>query len=766
LTVRGHARRQLVLKRSSFQEGLAEVGFGIAFLLNITLRFALLFYVGIALSAAEQTNHWAFQPLVAPAVPPSAYASPIDAFVSIALEKKGARIAPEAERRVLIRRLSFDLRGLPPSAEEVAAFLEDKSGNAYERLVERFLDSPQYGERWGRHWLDIVGYADSNGYFSADSDRPLAWKYRDYVVRSLNANKPLDRFIQEQLAGDELVGYVANGDVTPEMLDPLIATHFWRNAPDGTGESDGNPLEVKVDKYAVLESNVQIFGAAFLGLTLQCSRCHDHKFEPVKQEDYYALQAIMRPAFDIDHWLKPNERVIEVGLRAEREAHHKKSAEIERDLKMLRESLEGLTAPFRKQAVEANLASLDESLRKSIQKALDTKEKDRSVEMKSLLKTNAAFVEVSEDALGTKFPPFAAAAKSIQEAITRRAADRPAPLEKIAATFEPTNTPPTHHLLVRGNHANEGNEVVAAVPTVFRAHHDTKDEGFTCACVTSGRRLALARWVTAGDNPIVPRVLANRIWHYHFGQGLVSTIDNLGRSGARPVAPELLDWLAAELVRSGWDLKHIHRLIVTSAAWKQALNPAEEGELALGRVRSERLDAESLRDAMLAVSGELDLRVGGAYVGTTTDKQGQVVLEEKKPGAVRRSIYLQQRRTSPVDFLATFDGPAHNPVCVQRVSSTVALQSLSLLNSEFVHLRARAFAKRLLGSCAGDPSTMADKAFELAYSRPASNPELTAAREFLGTQSAIYKDEPDAQVRVWTDFCQMLLASNTFLYVD
>jgi hypothetical protein len=227
-----------------------------------------------------------------------------------------------------------------------------------------------------------------------------------------------------------------------------------------------------------------------------------------------------------------------------------------------------------------------------------------------------------------------------------------------------------------------------------------------------------------------------------------------------------LDWLAAELVQSGWDLKHIHRLIVTSAAWKQALNPAEEGELALGRARSERLDAESLRDAMLAVSGELDLRVGGAYVGATTDKQGQVVIEEKKPGAVRRSIYLQQRRTSPVDFLATFDGPAHNPVCVQRVSSTVAQQSLSLLNSEFVHLRARAFAKRLLGTCAGDPSRVADKAFELAYSRPASNAELLAARDFVGTQSAIYKDEPDARVRVWTDFCQMLLASNTFLYVD
>src|ERR1051326_3989731 len=279
--------------------------------------------LGCPLPARPATNstHWAFQPLRRPAVPASALPNAVDAFVSSAPAKKRRSLAPEANRRALIRRLSFDLRGLPPSVEEVADFLKDTRPEAYERLVERFLASPRYGERWGRHWLDLAGYADSNGYFSADSDRPLAWKFRDYVVRSIGADKPLDRFIQEQIAGDELAGYVSGGDVTPEMIDLLIATPFWRNAPAGTGESDGNPLEVKVDRYAVLEGNVQIVGSAFLGLTLQCARCHDHKFEPVTQADYYGLQAILRPAFDPERWLKPNERAIETGLRSEREAH-------------------------------------------------------------------------------------------------------------------------------------------------------------------------------------------------------------------------------------------------------------------------------------------------------------------------------------------------------------------------------------------------------------------------------------------------------------
>ncbi len=775
---------------------------------------------------ATNSTHWSFQPLVRASVPAGKQSVAVDALVSSALARDGRVLAAEAGRRTLIRRLSFDLRGLPPSPEEVAAFLKDQRPGAYERLVESFLVSPQYGERWGRHWLDIVGYADSNGYFNADSDRPLAWKFRDYVVRSMNADKPLDQFIREQIAGDELAGYVAGGDVTPEMVDPLIATHFWRNAPDGTTESDGNPLEVKVDKYAVMEGSVQILGSAFLGLTLQCARCHDHKFEPVTQEEYYGLQAILRPAFDFDHWRKPNEREIEVGTRAERETHQHRTAEVERDLKTLKESLEGLTAPFRRQVLEHNLAPLEKSLREAIQKALDTKEKERSEAMKSLLKTNAALVDVSAEALKAKFPVFASASETLREAIKTRESQKPAPLDRIAATFEPTNQPPLHHLLVRGNHANEGKEIGPGAPAVFQvsfqgtarqARHPgegsdnvpepaKKLEDGSMAH-SSGRRLALAHWLTSPENPILARVLVNRVWHYHFGQGLVGTLENLGQSGKRPVHPELLDWLASEFIESGWSLKHLHRLILNSATWKQGANPLVSGdqrqdkgvgkgtERRPGGLRGarrpagddywslisepRRLDAESLRDAMLAVSGELDLSIGGAYVPTTTDKQGQVIIDEKLAGARHRSIYLQQRRTFPVSFLSTFDGPAHNPVCVQRVTSTVALQSLSLLNSEFVRSRARAFSKRVLRSADFSPqeATDGDKqkakvtatlrlAFDLAYCRPPTSEELSAAEAFLRAQGAIYAGQPDASERVWTDLCQMLLASNAFLYVD
>ncbi len=754
--------------------------------------FLVALFTACELAAAPVTNstHWAFQHLVCPPLPARKYSNAIDAF-AFSATKKGRAPAAEADRRTLIRRLSYDLRGLPPSPEEVSTYLKDTRADAFERLVESFLSSAQYGERWGRHWLDIVGYADSNGYFNADSDRPLAWKFRDYVVRSVNADKPLDRFIQEQIAGDELVGYVAGGDVTPEMVDPLIATHFWRNAPDGTTESDGNSLEVKVDKYAVLEGNVQILGSAFLGLTLQCARCHDHKFEPVTQAEYYSLQAILRPAFDPEHWLKPNERAIEIGLRSEREAHQRRVAEIERDLKTLNESLEGLTAPFRKRLIDENLAPLEAPLRKEIQEALDTKEKQRTEAMKSLLKTHAALVDISTNALEEKFPAYAAAAGPLRQAIKKKESDKPAPLEKIAATFEPTNSNPVHHLLVRGNHAKEGKEIAPGTPAIFNAvipgsqgvpdespaHSESPSDGDSNSN-SSHRRLALAHWLTSPNNPIVARVLVNRVWHYHFGQGLVSTLDNLGQSGARPTSPELLDWLASELIRSGWSFKHLHRLILNSAAWKQACAPLDAGSTMI-RSQPLRLDAESLRDAMLAVSGELDLASGGPYVPTKTDKQGQIIIDEKQDGAYRRSLYLQQRRTAPVSFLSTFDGPAHNPVCIQRVSSTVALQSLSLLNSEFVRLRARAFAHRILACKNFDANQVTNVnpgraklkpplcfAFELAYSRPPADKELAAAKSFIAEQAAICREQPDAAARVWTDFCQMLLASNAFLYVD
>src|SRR5262249_10745832 len=258
---------------------------------------------------------------------------------------------PEADRTTLLRRVHLDLTGLPPTPTEVDAFLADRSVDAYERMVERCLASPRYGERWGKYWLDAAGYADSNGYFNADSDRPLAWRYRDYVIRSFNADKPYDRFVQEQLAGDELAGYVVGGDVTPAMVEPLTATHFLRNAPDGTGESDGNPDEVRIDRFTVLEGNLQIAMNCLLGVTVQCARCHDHKFEPLTQEEYYRLQAILFPAYCPERWVKPNDRTVMATSRAHREAYQRRIGQIDRQIKALRDSVNSVAGPLREQLV-------------------------------------------------------------------------------------------------------------------------------------------------------------------------------------------------------------------------------------------------------------------------------------------------------------------------------------------------------------------------------------------------------------------------------
>lgn len=699
---------------------------------------------------------------------------PIDRFVARRLQEAGATLEPAAERPALLRRLSFDLRGLPPTPEELARFVSDTRPDAWERWIETFLSSPDYGERWGRHWLDIAAYADSNGYFNADSDRPLAYKYRDYVVRSIQTEKPFDRFIQEQIAGDELVGYARGGDITPDMVEPLVATGFLRNVPDGSGESDGNPLEVKVDRYTVLEGAVQQIGSAFLGITLQCARCHSHKFEPVKQEEYYGLQAILRPGYDPENWLKPNERVLVVGTQAEREASEKAIRQHERDSKTLHEAMEALLAPFRKQRIEENLKSLDEATRKSVQQALEKSEKDRNDAMKQLLKSHAALVEVSQEDLEQRFPDYAAAQRPLQHALSRLDATKPVPLDRIAAFHEPAKAPPVHRLLVRGNHATEGDAVEPTVPVSLTIKTGFRP-GSPEPSHTTGRRLALARWLTAPDNPVVARVLVNRVWNYHFGQGLVPTLENLGQSGGKPSSVDLIDWLASEFVRSGWSLKHLHRLILTSGTWRQRVR-AEVPETVPGllKVGPSRLDAEALRDAMLAVSGELDRKVGGPYVPIRVEGDGQITVDEKKTGAHRRSLYLQQRRTQPPAMLQVFDGPAHNPVCVQRVQSTVALQSLALLNSEFVRLRSKAFARRLLGDEVGGGQDLSNEATESrlalsirsAYGREPSSRELELGREFLRRQMAIYPESPERRLNAWTDYCQMILASNEFLYVE
>ena len=410
--------------------------------------------------------------------------------------------------------------------------------------------------------------------------------------------------------------------------------------------------------------------------------------------------------------------------------------------------------------------------------AFDTPEAQRSEAMKSLLKARTNGIKVEVAVLARRFPDLEAALTPLRESLQRRAAVRPPPVEQVSLLSEPASPPPVHHLLIRGNHASEGVEVGPGIPMSLGA----PAAQFAGGVPTSGRRLALARWLTDSRHPLVARVWVNRVWKLHFGEGLVTTADNLGRSGSAPSHPELLDWLATDFIRSGWSLKHLHRRVLDSAAWRQSsrLDDRSPDELAaveqarqvdganrwLWHSPIRRLDAESLRDSMLAASGELELQLGGAYTPIQVDGAGQILVDDSAPGARRRSLYLQQRRTQPVQFLEVFDGPQPNPVCIQRNPSTVALQSLSLLNSEFARNRARSMARRLLEPGGVPADTSLRTAFELAVGRPPTPVVSEASTAFLRSQARLYEGSNDAGIRVWTDFCQMLLAGNAAVYVE
>jgi hypothetical protein len=712
--------------------------------LRISACLALL-VIGIVSAEEKKPQHRAFAPVVRPTVPTvkSAARTNVDRFILAILEAKGLTLNPEADRTTLIRRVSFDLTGLPPTVEEIDRFLADKSTDAYEKMVDRFLASPHYGERWGKFWLDAAGYADSNGYFNADSDRPLAWKYRDWVIKSFNNDKPYDRFVQEQLAGDELVRFAPDGDVTPAMVEALTATHFLRNAQDGTGESDGNPDEVRTDRFTVLEGNVQNLMNCLLGVTVQCARCHDHKFEPLTQAEYYGLQSLLFPVYNPERWTKPNDLVIAIATRLELAETTRKNQLVDKQVK----------------AAKDGLAAFAETLREQY---LDELKQQKEPAKK-----------ITDDDLAKRFPEFAALRERVQKTIAEREKDRPRSLEKISAFFETDPKPAVHHVLKRGQHNQPGDEVQPGVPVAL----STTKNSFAIPArldgrVSTGRRTAFANWVTSPENPLFARVMVNRVWQHHFGTGIVATPDNLGMSGAKPSHPELLDYLAAEFVASKWSVKSLHRLIITSAVYRQSSTPRAELDAIdpenrlLSHFPLRRLDAEAVRDAMLSASSELDVRGGGPYVPSKRTAEGVVEIGEKTPGAYRRSVYLQQRRTQVVTFLSLFDSPAIVSTCGKRTPSTVPLQSLAMLNSEFARARSKAFAVRLAREAGDDSAKRVALAYRLACAREVTKDEAAACEKFLAKQRDVYAKEKDADTRAWVDLCQVILASNAFLYVE
>jgi hypothetical protein len=700
----------------------------------------------------------------------------IDLFILAALEAKGLALAPDADRATLARRLCFDLTGLPPTPEEVEAFQKDASPDAYEKLVERYLASPRYGERWGKFWLDTAGYADSNGYFNADSDRHFAWRYRDYVIKSFNDDKPYDRFVREQLAGDEVAGLVPGGTVTPEMVELLTATHFLRNAPDGTGESDGNPDEVRVDRYTVLEGTLQVTMNSLLGITIQCARCHEHKFEPIAHDEYYRLQAIFFPAYNPERWTMPKDRLVAIATPAELAEYKRQTARIDRQVKALLEGANIIAKPLREQFLEERLQTYAKDAWQDALKAFETPEDKRSPEQKALAAKYKDIATITEGDLRRRFPEFAAVQDQAQKAMAAREKERPKPLETLSVFVETDPNPPVHHVLKRGRHNAPGREVQPGVPVAFCSTKNSYQvEPKPQSRISTGRRTAFARWVTSPDNPLFARVMVNRLWQHHFGVGLVATPDNLGQSGAKPSHPELLDWLACRFVESRWSIKAMHRLMVKSSVYRQAStqysvlstqHSADPDNRTLSHFPLRRLDAEALRDSMLAISGELDCRAGGPFVPTERNAEGSVIVKEEKPGSHRRSVYLQQRRTQVLTMLELFDAPSIVSNCSARTTSTIPLQSLAMLNSDFARLRAAAFARRLEQDAGTDEAKRITRAFCLACSRAPTAEERTASERFLNGQRNLYEKDKDREERAWSDFCQMVQASNAFLYLE
>jgi mono/diheme cytochrome c family protein len=652
----------------------------------------------------EEKAFWAFQPVRRPTVPTvgnrgTPVANPIDAFLLAKLGDAGLSFAPPADRRTLIRRLTFDLTGLPPTPAETDAFLGDDSPGAYEHLVDRLLASPAYGEKWGRRWLDVARYADSNG-MDENLAYVNAWRYRDWVIRSFNADSPYDQFVREQIAGDLL-----GGATDAERGDNLTATGFLVIGPKMLAEDD--PVKMRMD---IIDEQLDTLGQAFLGMTLGCARCHDHKFDPVTMSDYYGLAGIfystktMKNHTVVAAW---NERPLGTPQSASAVAEHEKKLAVARaEVRAAEKVAKGTTA------------HADELKR---------------------LREKLASVEKS----------------------------RP-PVDEAMAVEDAKGENLRVHL--RGNHLTLGAEAPRRFPRILAG-----DTPLSLGPGRSGRR-ELAEWLTRPDHPLTARVMVNRIWAGHFGAGLVRTPDNFGRLGERPTHPELLDWLAAEFVSANWSVKHMHRLIVTSAAYRMSSQPGPtalrkdpENRL-LTHFSRRRLDAEEVRDGMLAVAGLLDGKAGGTllaagprqYVTGTGSRNYEGYAHD------RRSVYLPVVRSAVYDVLQTLDFPDPSVPSGQRVATTVPTQALLMLNSALADQTAEAFAKSLLG-LKRDETARVREAYRQALGRPPTAAELDRVLAYLKMSDAVADPTLAAdarRLRAWRGLCRVLLASNEFVFVE
>ena len=748
----------------------------------------------------EDRAFWAFQSPKKPAVPKfeisnlkSKISNPIDAFLLGRLAEKGLAFNPEASKSVLLRRVTFDLHGLPPTIDELDDFFADDSPDAFERVVDRMLASPRFGERWGRQWLDIAGYADSDGYLAADRLRPEAWRYRDWVIRAINNDLPFDQFVTHQLAGDELTDWRRADELSPEVAEQLAATGFLRTALDPTYPGYIEPNEV----HQVLADTMQIVGTTFLGLTVHCARCHAHKFDPISQHDYYSLQAVFGGALDPARWQPSEVRGIPLATEAEEARINAHNQQADARSAALTASLNDLTLRSRRRLLVRLMADgrklmADIPTQDKLIAALLVEPAKRNAEQKQLVEQHGvANVSLAETELATKFDEYREDSTKLKAALAAEQALKKT-ITRIRGLTDLDDKPAASKILRRGDYNKPGAEVSAGVvevvaPVGFRL---TPQAGYK----TSGRRLALAKWLTSPDHPLLARVHVNRLWASHFGRGIVPTIANFGRSGAKPSHPELLDWLATEFAKvdeslrdsnSGhgvtglrWSQKRLHRLIVTSAAYRQsadvdpAKTSADPNNVLLGAWSPKRHHGEVVRDSLLSVSARLNPAQFGKWANVAAQGDGSVIDTEDEPGR-RRSIYQIVRRSQHLTMLELFDTPLMEVNCPERPVSTVPLQALAMLHGPAADRAAGGLAERLWSAAAADHDRIRF-AYRLLFTREPSAKETDnivrtlseLSREQLANKPTATDPEKEAALKAaWRQVALVLLNSNEFVYV-
>ena len=690
----------------------------------------------------EDRDYWAYRPVKRPEIPvvkEKAWAgNPIDTFLLAKLEAKGLKPAGPADRLALIRRATYDLVGLPPAPEEIDAFLNDRSPNAYEKLLDKLLASPQYGEKWGRHWLDVVRYAETNGY-ERDGPKPYAWRYRDYVIKSFNEDKPYNRFLLEQLAGDEL----PNPDA-----DAIIATGFYR-----LGLFDDEPADLEQARFDEYDDLVATTSQVFLGMTMNCARCHDHKIDPIPQKDYYQILAFFR---DIPRYSNDTQRGRGSSLT---DVSPPQARQLNEEQRQRRDA--------RRAELETALHRIENEAIKKMpaedQRATEGSERDRARVLRSKLKK---YVTAEE---GTEYARLKAEFDGL-----KRASE---PNRELALSVcNCLVNPPTTNVMIRGNPRSPGAAAEPAFPSVLNVP-SPKIPAPRQGAKTSGRRIVLANWIASKENPLTARVFVNRLWQHHFGRGIVATTNDFGKFGTPPTHPELLDWLAADFMQGDWQIKRMHKLMMLSNAYQMSAKANDAGlknDPANGlfwRFNMRRLTAEEVRDSMLAVSGRLNLKMNGPGVyppisrevlaGQSVPGQGWPVSSPEE--SARRSVYVHVKRSLLVPILAQHDQADTDSSCAVRYTTTVSTQALGMLNGHFSNEQALAMAGRIRKEAPGNLDAQVQRALRLTTGRVPTTEEVSKDVAFIKTLREKNKLNDQDALRC---YCLLALNANEFVYLD